>query len=170
MGTVNKIISKLKMTPHPEGGYYVETYRSDNIVIPKNAKNEDREERKGCSCIYFLLKGGEDNFSAWHRLKFDEIWFFQAGSSLTLYFIDEEGSFKKIKLGNMLEDKDVTFQVFVKAGHWFAAEVDDPGLFTLVNCVVAPGFEFKDFQLASRFELLKQYPKHAEIINKYTRE
>lgn len=118
------------------------------------------------TAIYFLLPG--DQFSALHRLRSDEVWHFYAGSSLTLHIIDPQGCLTQKKLGTN-PDKGESFQVVVEAGCWFGATVDDPQGYALVGCTVAPGFEFEDFELGNRQQLLEQYPQHRELIERLTR-
>ncbi len=135
--------------------------------------------RAASTAIYFLL-GGED-FSAFHRLRSDEMWHFYAGSALVVHVIDAAGEYSSVLLGNDPERGEV-FQAVVKAGCWFASEVArdshvsqkrrDMGhpTYALVGCTVAPGFEFEDFELAKREELVRQFPKHRKLIEKLTRE
>ena len=118
------------------------------------------------TAIYFLLEG--DNFSAFHRLQSDELWHFYAGAALTVHVIEAEGRYSAFQLGNDPEAGEV-LQAVVKAGCWFASEVTDGKSFALVGCTVAPGFDFEDFELAKRAELVRNYPQHRKIIEKLTR-
>ncbi len=160
-------IEKLGLERHPEGGYYRETYRSEGI-IPESALPDDR---KGPRCfstaIYFLLEGHD--FSAFHRIRSDEIWHFHAGSTLLIHVIDPQGTYHLIKLGCNPEDGE-TFQAVVSAGCWFGAEPADERSFGLVGCTVAPGFDYRDFEMAERTELLDKFPLHSAIINRLTRK
>ena len=150
-------IEKLNLSPHPEGGYYRQTYKS----------TEKTENGKRFStAIYYLLEG--DDYSAFHRIKSDELWHFYEGGSLTIFVIDKNGELIEIKLGKNFEAGDV-FQAIVKAGCWFAAKVNAPASYSLVGCTVSPGFEFEDFEIAKRFDLISLYPKHQEIIGKLTK-
>jgi predicted cupin superfamily sugar epimerase len=121
--------------------------------------------RSFATAIYFLVEGG--TFSALHRIKSDEIWHFYAGNRLTVYVIEPQGNLQTIHLGNQPEADEV-FQAVVKAGHWFGSMVEDPNSFALVGCTVAPGFDFADFELANRQQLVQQYPQHQSIIQKLT--
>ena len=159
-------IKKFNMQKHPEGGYFSEFYRSDEIVNKEYLPARYDSNRCFSTCIYFLLES--DDFSAFHRVKSDEIWHFYAGTSLTLYAIDDNGEITRTTIGNKPESNE-SFYVFVKAGQWFAAQTDDPGSFTLVGCTVSPGFEFNDFELASRHMLIEQFPQHRELIQTLTR-
>jgi len=119
------------------------------------------------TAIYFLLDG--ENFSAFHRLRSDEMWHFYAGGALVVHVIDEAGGYSEIQLGSDAEAGEV-FQAVVKAGCWFGSRVRDPAAFALVGCTVAPGFDFADFELAKRDELVARYPKHREVIERLTRK
>lgn len=139
-------IRRLKLKPHPEGGYYRETYRSPE-KIPGSALSSryGGTPRSFSTLIYYLLQGEET--SRLHRLKSDEIWCFHAGSGLTLHLKTSSGSFKKIRLGLRPEKKEVP-HVVIKQGCWFGAEVSEKNSYALVSCIVAPGFAFSDFELA----------------------
>jgi len=155
-------IEKLSLQPHPEGGFYRETYRSSLEITPKGFPGN----RASSTAIYFLLEGGD--FSALHRLRSDEMWHFYAGSTLLLRAISHEGSATEIKLGNNPEAGE-HFQAVVKAGDWFGACLQDAHSFALVACTVAPGFDFTDFELGERAGLVKAYPQHRTLIKTLTR-
>ena len=159
-------IRKLNLQKHPEGGYYRETYRSAESITSDCLPGRYEGKRSFYTSIYFLLTG--QDISAFHRIKSDEIWHFYFGSSLTIYRIDPDGMLFKTKIGDDLENGEL-FQTYIKAGHWFAAKVNDPASFTLAGCTVAPGFDFKDFELAERDELIKSFPRHRQIIEELTR-
>jgi hypothetical protein len=118
------------------------------------------------TAIYFLLE--RDDFSALHRIHQDEIWHFYEGSSLTVHVIDCEGSYSALRLGRDLVAGDLP-QAVVKAGCLFGATVNDQNSYALCGCTVAPGFDFADFTMLSRDELLRQYPQHGPKIEKLTR-
>ena len=159
-------IEALKLIPHPEGGYYRETYRP-GLSIPKEAlPTQFTGARLISTAIYFLLGG--DDFSAFHRLRSDELWHFYAGSALSVHVIDEQGSHSEIRVGSDFEAGEV-FQAVVKGGCWFASQVRNRESFALVGCTVAPGFDFEDFELARRGELTRQYPQHRVLIEQLTR-
>lgn len=158
-------IEKLRLEPHPEGGYFRQTYKSD-LTIAGEALPEFNGPRAACTAIYFLLAG--EDFSAFHRLRSDEMWHFYAESPLMVHVIAPAGDYSSILLGNNPEAKQV-FQALVKAGCWFASEVRDHKSWALVGCTVAPGFEFEDFELAKREELARQFPQHRKLIGKLTR-
>jgi predicted cupin superfamily sugar epimerase len=154
-------IRKLQLAKHPEGGYFKETYRSDETIPAAALPPRFDGVRAFSTAIYFLLTGGE--CSALHRIKSDEMWHFYAGSELTIHVIEPMGSYSQIKLGGD------HLQAVVSAGCWFGATVDDPESYALVGCTVAPGFDFTDFELARRDELIAQFPRHRMIVEKLTR-
>jgi uncharacterized protein len=158
-------IKRLQLEPHPEGGHFRQTYRGD-LVLPKNCLPGFSGARAVSTAIYFLLEG--DNFSAFHRLRSDEMWHFYAGESLVVHAIAEEGTYSKILVGANIEAGE-EFQAVVKAGCWFAAEVRDKKSWALVGCTVSPGFDFADFELAKREELVRLYPQHRALIERLTR-
>ena len=159
-------IDKLKLEPHPEGGYYRQTYESE-LLIRSDSLPDHSGPRAASTAIYFLLEG--ENFSAFHRLRSDEMWHFYAGSPLLVHVIDRAGAYSSLLLGNDPDGGQV-FQAVVPAGHWFASHVGDRTSWTLVGCTVAPGFDFADFELARREQLGAQYPRHRELINRLTRD
>jgi len=115
--------------------------------------------------IYFLLTKGE--FSAFHKIKSDEIWNYHAGSSLLIYWFDFDNVLKIKRLGPELQLGDALQQV-IPAGCWFAARTENPDSFTLAGCTVAPGFDFHDFEIARRETLLTKYADYREIILEFT--
>lgn len=114
----------------------------------------------------FLLTSEE--FSAFHKVNQDEAWHFYLGSTILLHMISPEGDYSKVIIGNNF-DQEETPQFVVPAQHWFAAELQDSGDFALVGCTVAPGFDFKDFELAKRDQLQNKFPEQADLISKLTR-
>ncbi len=159
-------IDKLELEPHPEGGYYRQTYRADLVLSHESLPPEFTGPRAASTAIYFLLDG--DNVSAFHRLRSDELWHFYVGAQLEVHVIDERGEYSEILLGGDPEGGGV-LQAVVKAGCWFASKVKDAKSFALVGCTVAPGFDFEDFELAKREELSRLYPQHRKLIEMLTR-
>ena len=159
-------IDKLQLIPHPEGGYYRQTYRAELTVEREALPPEFGGKRAVSTAIYFLLEGPD--FSAFHRLRSDEIWHFYAGSALVVHVIAEDGRHSEILLGSNAEAGEV-FQAVVKAGCWFGSRLRDPRSFALVGCTVSPGFDFADFELAKRDELVQLYPQHRAIVRALTR-
>ncbi|SHE73392.1 cupin domain-containing protein [Clostridium fallax] len=159
-------IKNLEMIAHPEGGYFKESFVSEDI-LPKNTfQNRFNSDRKLWTSIYFLLRDGE--VSNFHRLKSDELWYFHCGSSLTIYMISEEGKLITKELGLNIHNGEVP-QVLVPKGYIFGSAMNNKG-FSLVGCMVSPGFDFKDFELFKRDYLINKYPKYKDIIKKLTLE
>ena len=144
------LIQKLSLQPHPEGGYYRETYRAPLQV--QSAKHASM--RSAFTSIYFLLGGGQ--YSAWHRVASDESWFFHEGSDVEVYSLlppgsGEDGVVRTQTLGQV----SGCYELTIAAGTWFAARPVQRDSHSLVSCVVAPGFEFEDFELASKEQLIE---------------
>ena len=159
-------IKKLELEPHPEGGYFRQTYRSGMTIARQALPEGFAGDRAASTAIYFLLEG--KNFSAFHRLRSDEVWHFYAGSALAVHVIERSGKYTEIFLGDDAEAGQ-TFQAVVPAGCWFASHVADWKSWALAGCSVAPGFDFEDFEMAGREELVRLYPQHREVIERLTR-
>ncbi|NQX78325.1 cupin domain-containing protein [Gilvibacter sp.] len=164
--TLEQLITKFDLKPHPEGGYYKETYRSSGTIAEANLPAAYDGERNYATSIYFLLMA--DNFSSFHRINQDEIWHFYDGSPLLLHIITPEGVYSEHLIGIDLSRGEVP-QYVVPGGCWFAAEVIEPSGFSFIGCTVSPGFSFADFQLGKRSELINDFPKHADVIERLTR-
>ena len=158
-------IDHLALQPHPEGGYYKETYRSDGL-IPARALSNFNGNRHYSTAIYYLLE--QDDFSAFHRIKSDECWHYYAGDVLLIHVLHTDGTYACIQLGAAI-DKDEVFQFVVPAGAWFAAECAANSRFVLSGCTVAPGFDFADFEMADKTQLLSTFPQHEAIISRLCR-
>jgi predicted cupin superfamily sugar epimerase len=165
--TVDTLVKELDLLPHPEGGYYKETYRSEAKISHACLSPDFSGDRHIATGIYFLIEKG--NFSALHKIKSDETWHFYFGDALEVIEIDEQGILTITKIGSHLL-KGETFQYTVKANTWFGSRVSGNGNFSLVGCTVYPGFDFNDFELAKRDDLIKQFPKHQTIVTELTRE
>jgi predicted cupin superfamily sugar epimerase len=160
----NYYIDRLYLDPHPEGGYFREVYRSQNM-IRKDALPYGFEGERVCSTsIYYLLE--KDDFSAFHRIKSDEIWHHYDGGSVKLYVLVPDGNLIEYKLGKRIENGEKP-QVTVPANCWFAAVPDEDCSFVLAGCTVSPGFDFADFEMALPDHLGNEYPKHKDFIQKY---
>jgi predicted cupin superfamily sugar epimerase len=155
-GDVARWIDALGLVPHPEGGYFRETYRAAASV----------GERSVSTAIYFLVTRG--SFSALHRIRSDELWHFHAGDALEVVTIDPRGMRRDLHLGLAIERGERPQHV-VPAGVWFGARPRDDAAYALVSCTVAPGFDFADFELADRAALLAAHPDHAQLIRELTR-
>jgi predicted cupin superfamily sugar epimerase len=110
-----------------------------------------------------------DAFSAFHRIRQDEIWHFYDGSPIALHTIKQDGVYTKTIIGRDFDLGQVP-QFVVPGGSWFAAMVINPDDYSLIGCTVSPGFDFRDFELPSRNDLISKFPQHKEIISKLTRE
>lgn len=154
-------IQTLQMQAHPEGGYFKEVYRSTEFISAEALPQRYAGARIYGTSIYFLLRSKD--FSAFHRIQSDEIWHFYAGSAVTIYEIDDKGNLNTYTVGSKIAEGE-TFQAVIKAGNWFAAKVSTPDSFALVGCTVAPGFDFTDFELAKKENLLHEFPLHQAII------
>jgi uncharacterized protein len=164
--TPHHLIRYYSLQPHPEGGWYKQTYKS-NENIPVAALPESfGGDRPFSTAIYFLLEQG--NFSAFHRIKSDECWHFYAGDPLLVYVIQISGQLDIIHLGNNIE-KGQLFQYVVPANCWFASEPPPGSTYSFVGCTVAPGFDFADFELADVSALTAIYPQHETIIRRLCR-
>ena len=152
------LIGRLRLRPHPEGGHYRETYRAQEIV----RRPALAVERSASTAIYYLLSG--DAWSAWHRIRSDEIWHFYAGGPVRVHVLDGQGGLTTHRLGNAIEAPDCVFQAVVPAGCWFAAERVRADRYTLAGCTVAPGFEFSEFELADPDRLAADYPAHRALV------
>lgn len=159
-------IDRLDLEPHPEGGYYRETYRASTSISGKALPDRFSGDHNAAALIYFLLPA--DAVSALHRIQQDEIWHFYVGRPLTLHQIDAEGDYRTCTLGRAVEDGQQLHTV-CPAETWFGATVDAEDGFTLVGCTTAPAFDFADFELADRPTLLDAYPQHRAVIERLTR-
>ena len=160
MQTASYWINHLNLQPHPEGGYYREIFRSQQRVL---GQGED-ESKQAVTSIYYLLEGSD--FSGFHRIKSDELWYFHKGSPLHIHVIDEQRCHIIYELS---DGPSGSLSLAVKAGLWFAAEIPSKKGFTLVSCAVAPGFEFSEFEMGLKKEMMALYPQHAGLFDKFCR-
>jgi predicted cupin superfamily sugar epimerase len=159
------LIRQFDLQPHPEGGFFRETYRcAQTIMRPALHGESSAVERSACTAIYYLLC--DDAYSVWHRIRSDEIWHFYAGGALDVHVLHADGRLESHRLGNALEHPGAVFQAVVPADCWFAAERIDPKSYALAGCTVAPGFEFSEFELADAAALLALYPDHGDVIRR----
>ena len=157
MKSAAAVIAALGLEPHPEGGFYRETFRSP-IQVP----GPGGEPRAASTAILFLLPEGD--FSAWHRVRSDEAWHHYAGGPLELHRLDDEGHRVEL-LGSPVLGH--TPQAVIPAGQWQAARPTQG--WSLCGCTVAPGFHFDDFEMPSRAALVARFPAHASIVEALTR-
>lgn len=163
-----QLVKNLQLLPHPEGGFYKESYRS---VLEYDS---ELGKRNLCTGIYFLLE--KNNFSAFHKIKSEELWHFYTGANVEIILLYENGTLHIKKLGNPIADatnpNDVHFQVLVPPNVWFGSRLvaNAPAeAYSLVGCTVSFGFDFADFELAKREDLLAQFPHQKNIILEMTR-
>ncbi len=161
------IIEKLGLRPHPEGGFFRETYRCDESVDGAALDPRYGGRRSVSTAIYFLLTG--ETFSAFHRLRSDEIWHFYSGDPAELHVLHPDGRHEQINVGADLSVGQLP-QVVIPRGCWFAARVLRADGCILLGCTVAPGFDFSDFELARRNELIHLFPQHTNLITSFTRQ
>lgn len=164
---VQKLIENEGLIKHEEGGYFKVTYTSPN-VIEVSAPYEGKERLESTKINYLL---DQDDFSGWHRIKSDETWRFKNGASLTLLVINKEnGKLVSIKIGDPLVEPDAVTEYTVTKWQWFSAFVNDKKSYAYVECEVRPGFDYRDWQLAKKEFLIKQYPQYTDLIVKYSRD
>ena len=159
--TDHEVIALLGLAPHPEGGFFRETFRAPlSVAAPASSAS-----RAASTAIYFLLRAGE--FSAFHSVLSDEVWHHYLGATLELHTIDRAGMHQRVELGPHLQHGECP-QWVVRAGTLQAARVIGDG-FVLCGCTVAPGFDFADFDIPSRSELTLRYPALSDLIESFTR-
>lgn len=152
MNNKNEIFKQHQLTPHPEGGYFGS--RKSWLMAGGYEIS---------SIIYFLEKS---DCSFWHKLNCDEIWSYHKGSHIILMILNEKGKLSKHILGNSSQRQPASFQVLVKAGQWFAAELLNKESFSLVSCLVYPSFSYENFELADPDLLIKKFPQHKFLISR----
>ncbi len=167
--TASAYIATYHMEPHPEGGYYAQTYQAAESIPHAALPDRFGGDRPYSTAIYFLLEN--HNRSALHRIQSDEVWHFYAGGPLMVYVIEPgSGTLSTIRLGTN-PDRGEVFQAVVSAGCWFGAKpVGMPGEppFSLVGCTVAPAFDFAEFELANQASMLALFPQHKAVIDLLT--
>ena len=157
---IEELVEILDLKAHPEGGFYAEIYRSQDTLANKNGDN-----RNLATSIYFLLRS--EDVSHFHRIQSDELWFWHEGSPLSVHLLGETGH-EILQLGPV-DGRDTKPQQLVPAKTIFGSTVDQPDSYALVSCVVAPGFDFRDFELANAERLSGSFPEHADLIQQRCR-
>lgn len=143
-----RIIEKLQLEPHPEGGYYRQLYGNDDAG------------KKDISTIYYMLTGND--MSAFHRLHgVTEIWYHHSGELINIYVIDTDG---KLKIHHLSPEGEM--QAVILPEQWFAAEIPSKKGYCLVGCAVAPAFSFENFELADKDTLMRLFPQYSELIER----
>jgi predicted cupin superfamily sugar epimerase len=163
--TAEQLIRIHDLRPHPEGGYFRETYRSDEWISGNCLPPRYGGDRSYSTAIYYLLPSG--TISRLHRIASDEVWHFYLGGPLTIVEL-KPGESSQVVLGPEVAHAQ-RLQHVVKAGTWFGAYPDSNSEYSFVGCTVAPGFDFSDFQMARPQQLLEEYPREKETIVKLTR-
>lgn len=158
---VDYLIEKLNLKAHPEGGFFKETYRCEESVKKENLHPRFTGDRAHSTSIYFLLTS--ENYSALHKIQSDEMWHHYEGGTLEIYSINDAGKLTVHQLGKNFENNEQP-QIVIKAGEWFGSKVKDKDSYALVGCTVSPGFDFEDFVMGDKEELLKLFPQHKEVI------
>ncbi|HEX7082155.1 MAG TPA: cupin domain-containing protein [Gammaproteobacteria bacterium] len=161
-----KLAERLGLEPHPEGGFYKEIYRSPLEIPHPAVPGGESAARSAGTLIYYLLAG--EQFSAFHRLRWtDEIWHLYAGGPLELHLIDSDGDYeRRLLTGDLARGEPAAV---VPAGVWQAARLESTASWALCGCMVAPGFDFADFEIPPRSRLLAAHPQHAAVIRELTR-
>ena len=162
---ISRIIDKFSMKPHPEGGYFGAGFRSPEFLRSESLPNRYGTPRNMYSSIYFMVT--RDKHSRFHRLKTDEMWHYYAGDPMILHLISETGKYSQVILSNT--NGHEKFLTLVKRNTWMAASTrgEDKG-YALVGCTLAPGFEYKDFELGDRQEMIEAYPDCKDVIEQFT--
>jgi predicted cupin superfamily sugar epimerase len=145
MNIIHNLISRFNLSPHPEGGFFAETYRSESSTG-----------------IYYLL--GQGDQSCFHRIKSDEMWHFYSGDPMVIVEINQKGEIKETELG-----ANATFQYVVPANTWFGAFLKDKSQYALVGCTVSPAFHFSDFEIGLKEDLLRNFPHCKLMIERLTK-
>ena len=169
MTDAKTIIARLDLHPLPEeGGYYRETYRGDSALLPARAFGIESESSRCVSTGIFYLVVPE-SFSALHRVKSDEMFHFYSGDPAEMIQIAPDGTLQRFILGSNIMNGESP-QVLVRRGHWQGLRLRAGGKWALMGTTVAPGFEFEDFEVGHREEMLKQFPQFKNDIIRFTRE
>jgi predicted cupin superfamily sugar epimerase len=156
MVSAEDLIKMFDLKRHPEGGYFAETYRSSESIPRGALPSRYRGDRNISSAIYFLLPAG--TVSRLHRIASDEVWHFYLGGPLEILQIPPSGELGKVILGpDVLAQQKL--QHVVSAGHWFCARPVEGSGYSFVGCTVAPGFDFKDFEIADPEDLVRRFPE-----------
>jgi len=153
---IQQIIDNLHLEAHPEGGFFIETYRSTELIA--------HPERNLMTSIYFLLTS--ENVSKFHQIKSDEMWYFHSGSPLIVHMLNDKGHTELI-IGNDLSKGQRPYGMVPK-DTIFGSCVLEENSYSLVSCAVAPGFDFRDFKLFTKAELMQDYAAFENIIDKLT--
>lgn len=165
--TASEITELLKLTPHPqEGGYFAEIYRSEQQLPAEVLQGRVDESRSLATSIYYMLT--PDTFSSMHRLKFDEVFHFYLGDSVTMINLFPDGHSETITLGSDLRHGE-RIQRVVPQDVWQGSFLVPGGQFALMGTTVSPGFDYRDYEAGEADSLIRQYPKSAPLISRLVR-
>ena len=166
MLSADDVIRRLNLQPHPkEGGFFRETYRAAEVILPSALAAGYAGPRNHSTAIYYLLTPG--TFSALHRLRSDEIFHFYLGGPVRMLQLPPGGVGLEMVLGTNFERGDVS-QVIVPRGVWQGSFLEPGNAFALLGCTVAPGFDYADYEHGDRAKLTKEYPTFREMIERLT--
>lgn len=166
--TASEVKKILGLVPHPrEGGCYIRTYESGELLAAASfADGRYSGPRHTATAIYYLLEAG--TFSEMHCLRSDEIFHFYAGDAVEMLQLQADGSGRVLRIGNRLADGERP-QVTVPRGVWQGSRLVPGGEWALLGCTVSPGFEFADYETATREELCARWPAFGQRIRELTR-
>ncbi|MDZ4838823.1 MAG: cupin domain-containing protein [Bacteroidota bacterium] len=164
---VGDIIKKFTMQPHPEGGWYTETYRSQGIH-PNDFMQQFPAGMNYSTAIYYLLERGQ--YSTFHKIKSDEMWHHYSGEDLHIHCLDpQSGNYELKVLGSLYSaNNNAQPQHWVPANVWFASEPAPTAEYVLTGCTVSPGFNFSCFEIAKRQDLIRTFAEHTALITRLT--
>ncbi|XP_067660269.1 uncharacterized protein [Haliotis asinina] len=163
---VQILVERLGLKPHPEGGFFSENWRSERSVTV--SEPDFRAVRSAGSNIYYLLEEGD--FSAWHWLKEEQIYYWHAGGKAKVHTIDNSGTLTTISLCDVLQDADCVYETIMPHSTWIAIEAIQGSGFVLIGDAAFPGFDFKDWKLGRATDLIRDFPAHSDIIKRLTRQ
>jgi predicted cupin superfamily sugar epimerase len=164
--TADELIHLLRLQPHPkEGGYFRETYRSDELLSPAALAPRYGAARSVGTAIYYLLT--PTTYSAIHRLKSDEVFHFYLGGPVRMLQLFPDGGGETIILGSDLV-RGQRLQTVVPRGVWQGSLLEPGGDFALLGCTVAPGFDYADYEAGQRESLVRRYPQFTDLIQSLT--
>lgn len=155
---VADLVKSLDLSTHVEGGYYRRIYTGKHTLIHGS-------DRSICTSIYYVLNGTE--VSKFHQLKSDELWFYHEGSPFEIHGFLQDGTYMSWLLGSDLEAGELP-QVMIPAGTIFGSHLVYNDSYGFVSCVVSPGFDFQDFEIIGRDQLVSKFPDYMPIIEKLT--
>jgi hypothetical protein len=162
------IIKKLGLKPHPnEGGFFAESFRSEEIIGRDNLPDRYSSDRACSTCIYYMLT--RETFSALHRLKTDEIFHFYLGDPVSMLLLYPNGHSKILTLGHDIMAGQ-QLQAVVLKNVWQGSFLNEGGKYALMGTTMAPGFDFDDYEHADKYELIEKFPDRKQMIERLTKE